>query len=190
MALKHHVTFKNIFGDKIEKDLYFNITKAELTELNYQYEDDGGFDGRIKRLGDSGTNGKLILETLKNILGTAYGERQGDALVKGPDVKNRFFASEEYSSVFEDLANQKLDPYKFISAMLPEGNGVADPEKTPSERAREASEARMQGHLEMEPPLRPHEVVELATAEPVLEKAPEPTQEQLMEAWKKSQNLS
>lgn len=188
MALKHHVTVKSIFGENIERDLYFRLTKAELMELNEKYADEGGFDGRLKRLGE-GANGKLILETLKDFLGRAYGERRGDELVKSDEIRDAFFASEAYSKVFEDLAAGDLNPYEFVRQTLPEGAELDNPEKTASEVARERSEAKLQGHQQKETPAPQPETVILAEpAPPVLEPQSEPTPEQLRAAWEKQQN--
>lgn len=192
MALKHQVTYKNIFGDEVTRDLYFNLTSAELAELDQEYADDGGFDGRLKRIGTAGTNGKMIIETLKNILGRSYGERQGDELVKGQDVLNRFYASEGYSQVLEGLASGKMNPYDFIGKILPEAaeKQINEDGKSISELARERSEEQMQGFQKKQAgELKSETVVLPETAPPVLEKA-EPTQEELLALWKQQNNQS
>lgn len=171
--IKKTITVTNPFtGETQEEVHYFNLTQAEIVELDAAYLGVGGFREQIKLMGN-GTNVPVILDTFRDILTRAHGSRVVNSFVKdGPEETRAFLSSEAYSKLFMDIVQGEEDPVAFIQGVLPqEVNSNAG--KTPSQLAREASEAQMRGHQQKKAPAK-NETVELDVAEPVLEKQEEP----------------
>lgn len=169
--IKKTLKFRNMFDNEVERDLYFGLTKAEYLELEAFYQNDGGVVGRMEVV-QRGDDYMAIVETFKEIIGRSYGERQGERFVKTPDIKAAFLASDAYSEILFGLIQGDDDPGAFIKGILPSnvGGQNGNPDMTPSERARAASEARMQGFKQKQQPKQGFEPTpELDTAEPQLE---------------------
>lgn len=99
--LKEKVTYKNLDGVEVTKELYFNISTSELTELDQAFGGDAL--GKMSTLSEN----KSVMEvvsSLNNIILIAYGERtpEGDGFIKNDEVRNRFkysLALEAYISL-------------------------------------------------------------------------------------------
>ena len=103
--IKQEVTYVDYNGNKTVEDLYFNLTKAELIELDALME--GGMEGELLRIINSDNN-LLILETFKQIIAKAYGRKSEDGrrFIKDEAETKAFLSSEAYSALimlfFED----------------------------------------------------------------------------------------
>lgn len=99
--LKETVTYKNLDGVEVSKELYFNISTSELTEL------DKAFGGNaFEKMSNLSENNSVmeVVSSLNNIILIAYGERtpEGDGFIKNDEVRNRFkysLALEAYISL-------------------------------------------------------------------------------------------
>jgi hypothetical protein len=101
---KETITSVNITtGKEYTKDYYFNLTQAELAEINFDI--DGGFEGLIKSL-DENPERSYIVKVFKTLLGKAVCEKtpDGKRIVKSDDITNEFLASDAYSQLFIKLA--------------------------------------------------------------------------------------
>lgn len=153
----HTITYENFFGEEKTKTLYFNLTRAEMELLNAHYQSDGGLTGAIEQFtiedADNPNRGepnvKKIMEVFAELLSRSYGERIGDRFVKNNDIRDEFLASAEYSKLFYELIQGDMDPWPFMKGIFPQGTNINVPDtegKSASQIAREASEARLQGH--------------------------------------------
>jgi hypothetical protein len=115
--LKKTLTYTNIDGAKVTEDFYFNMTKAELMEMELSAED-GGFKEHLERIVKSG-KGKDIIAAFKEILKAAYGERKDGRFVKSPEAFDAFAASEAYSDLFFELVTDAKKSAEFINAIMP-----------------------------------------------------------------------
>ena len=98
------VTFVNIEGEEVTKKYYFNLSRAEISELSLDI--DGGFEGLQKRV-DSDFKGsyKEYYGIIKNIIAKAYGVKSKDGrdLIKPEEETLKFMASEAYSVILDKL---------------------------------------------------------------------------------------
>lgn len=116
--LKKTLTYEDFNGNQRTEDYYFNLTKAELMEM--QLSADGGLEATINKI-IAAQNGKEIMELFKEIVLKAYGEKSldGKTFDKSPEVKNRFLNSQAYSDIFMELATNTDEATKFFNGIIP-----------------------------------------------------------------------
>ena len=115
--LAKQITFEDVFsGEKITKTFYFNLTKAELMELEKSKK--GGLSEIIKRIIEEKENEKLI-PLFKEIISMSYGERTDyGTFVKNEINTNAFLASEAYSELFMSFFEAD-NLINFIKGIMP-----------------------------------------------------------------------
>lgn len=101
--LKKTIAYTDYNGTTRKEDFYFNLTQAEVTELEVSVE--GGLVEMINRI-VAAQNGKVIIETFKDIILRAYGEKSPDGrrFIKNQEVRDAFAQTEAYSNLFMELA--------------------------------------------------------------------------------------
>nr|DAI45382.1 MAG TPA: hypothetical protein [Caudoviricetes sp.] len=124
--LKKTITYIDYDGNERTEDLYFNLSKAELLEM--EMGTDGGLTNLIRKI-VSAQDVPKIASMFKEIILKAYGEKSADGkyFIKSPELSERFSQTEAYSELFMEL----MDPDKtadFISGIIPKSL-KADAEK-------------------------------------------------------------
>ena len=71
--LKKTLTYEDFNGNQRTEDYYFNLTKAELMEM--ELSADGGLEATINKI-IAAQNGKEIMELFKEIVLKAYNEAE------------------------------------------------------------------------------------------------------------------
>lgn len=112
------VTYENFDGEQVTETCYFNLTKAEMLQLQLQYPE--GYQVYLQRLVDD-NNRKAMIDEFKHILSMSYGERSADGrkFIKSEEISNAFMASEAYSELFIKLISEEGYAEKFMSAVMP-----------------------------------------------------------------------
>lgn len=150
------ITYTNILDNEVTKKFYFGLTKVEALRLEADWAHWGGVEGRYDVL-STGNDPKFIMESLEELILRSYGERVGDEIQKSQELRERFAASEAYSELLMNLLTNddpKWDANEFMRGILPKNVDLKNPDKTPSEIAREQSEARMQGFQKKQEPAK------------------------------------
>ncbi len=116
--VKKTIAYTDYNGMERKEDFYFNLTKAELTEM--QLSVDGGFDEKIKQIIDA-KNQPEIIKLFKEILFKAYGEKSPDGrrFIKSEEISTAFSQTEAYSILFMELAQNAELAAEFINGILP-----------------------------------------------------------------------
>lgn len=116
--LKKTITYTDFDDVERTENFYFNLTEAELVELNYSV--DGGLEERLKRIIESG-NHVEILKEFKKIILLAYGVKSEDGkrFVKSDEIRNQFEATMAYSNLFMELATDDKKAAEFVNAIIP-----------------------------------------------------------------------
>lgn len=116
--LKKTITYTDYNGTTRKEDFYFNLTQAEVTELEVSVE--GGLVERINRI-VAAQNGKVIIETFKDIILRAYGEKSPDGrrFIKNQEVRDAFAQTEAYSNLFMELATDAKAASEFVNGIVP-----------------------------------------------------------------------
>lgn len=118
--LKKTITYKGVDGQDITEDFYFNLSRAELIEMETAQE--GGMQAHLEAIVATQNNRK-ILETFKSILKRAYGKRSEDGkrLIKNDEVWEEFVTSEAYSELIMEFFTDGEKAAEFINAIKPAG---------------------------------------------------------------------
>lgn len=109
------------------EDFYFNLTKAELMELNFKY--DGGLSAYITRITNT-QDTKALAELFKELVLCTYGEKSDDGkrFMKNPELSANFACTQAYSEFYMLLSTNEKEATKFINGILPK-DIVAEVEK-------------------------------------------------------------
>lgn len=142
---KQTITYDDLFSEeKITEDHYFHLSKADIAELQLIYR--GGWDEHLKSVGNSG-DGKLIIDTFKDLIFRSYGKRVGQDFDKSEEISRRFMASEAYSELFMKLMNEPTFAAEFVNGVMPKELR----EQAELANLHEAAKATVQGDVIVEP---------------------------------------
>lgn len=118
--LKKTVTYKDCDNISCTENFYFNLTEAEILEL--QVSRAGGYAESMQVLVDS-KDPQLILSVIKEFVLSAYGER-GEVsrkFSKKRDDTEAFSHTEAFSIIFMDLFKNADHAADFFNGLMPEG---------------------------------------------------------------------
>lgn len=101
-----------------EEDFYFNLTEAELMEM--EYGTTGGFSEMIKKI-IAAQDTPTIMKIFKELLLKSYGEKSADGkrFVKSEEISTAFSQTEAYSKLFMELATDDVKAAEFVNGVIP-----------------------------------------------------------------------
>ena len=155
--LKKAISYVDFNGDQQSEVFYFNLTKAELVEMQLVKIDKNnqdGLQGMLLKIAED-KSGAGIISTMKDIIAKAYGVRSDDGkrFIKSPALSAEFESTAAYSELFLELVTDADKASAFINGIVPQEIALTETEikaaqdgKSASEIARERSEAQLQGH--------------------------------------------
>lgn len=116
--LKKTMTYTDYDGVSRTEDFYFNLTKAELMEL--EATTDGGFSVMVNKI-LAAQDQKSLIKVFKDFILKAYGEKSPDGklFMKSEEIRNRFLCTEAYSDLFMLLATNTEAATEFITGVAP-----------------------------------------------------------------------
>ena len=116
--LKKTITYNDYNDVERTEDFYFNLTEAEVTELELSTA--GGLVDMINRI-VAAKDGKQIVHTFKDLILRAYGEKSPDGkyFIKNDEVRARFSQTEAYSKLFMELATDAKAAADFVAGIIP-----------------------------------------------------------------------
>lgn len=116
--LKKTITYTDYNGNERTEDFYFNLTEAELTEM--QLSADGGLDVVMKRLIQE-QNATEMIRIFKDIILRAYGEKSDDGkhFRKSKEISESFLSTEAYNELFMNIVASPESAMEFIRGILP-----------------------------------------------------------------------
>lgn len=117
--LNKPITYTDYDGNSRTENFMFNLTKAELAELNLTTE--GGLQTVIQKIIDS-RDVPEITKWFKKIIMMAYGEKSPDGrrFVKSPELTEEFLQTEAYSELFMELISDENAAAAFINGIIPQ----------------------------------------------------------------------
>lgn len=115
---KRTIKYTDYNGQQREEDFYFNISKAELIEM--EANEDGGYDEMIKRI-VAAKDGKLIMKEFKGFILKSFGIKSPDGkqFMKSEEISRSFEQSEAYSELFMELCTDANAAAEFVNSVLP-----------------------------------------------------------------------
>lgn len=112
------ITYEDYNGESRTETFYFNLTKAELAELNLTTE--GGLQDTISKI-VAAKNIPEITKWFKRIIEMAYGQKSADGrrFVKSEELTQEFLQTEAYSELFIKLLTDENAASDFINGIIP-----------------------------------------------------------------------
>ena len=105
-------------GNKSEETFYFNLSKAELIDLEWRTP--GGLENYMKHI-MSLQDGQALADTFKMLIEKSYGVKgpDGRTFIKTPEVLNNFKFTEAYSDLYVTLATDDKAAAAFVNGIFP-----------------------------------------------------------------------
>lgn len=155
--IKKTINFTDVDGNPLTEDFYFALNRAEIVEMELTAgTDENGepqtFTDMLRRIAEGGDAQKIV-DTFKSIIDKSYGVRSADGrrFIKSPELLEEFKQTDAYSELFVELATEADAAAQFVNGLVPANLGSGPLEKSPSQLARERSEAALQGHKPKQP---------------------------------------
>ncbi len=116
--LKKTMTYVDYDGNERTEDFWFNISKAELAELEYSVK--GGLKKVLEKAVQD-QDGPRIINVFKEIVLKAYGEKSNDGrrFMKSEEITKNFSETEAYVDLFMELATDEKAAAAFMEGVLP-----------------------------------------------------------------------
>ena len=116
--LKKTITYTDYNEVERTEDFYFNLTKAELMEMEMGAV--GGLSGMIEKI-VSAKDAPSIIKVFKELVLKAYGEKSADGrrFIKSKEISDAFAQTEAYSQLFMELATDADAASKFVNGIAP-----------------------------------------------------------------------
>ena len=116
--IKKTITYTDYNDVKRTEDFYFNLSKAELTEM--QLSKKGGLDVYLRRIIKSDDTPE-IMALFKEIICKSYGEKSDDGkrFIKNEEMINDFLQSEAYSELLIEIMTDGKAASDFINGLMP-----------------------------------------------------------------------
>ena len=116
--LKKRISYTDFNGMKREEDFYFNLSQAEILEMELVKE--GGFRSYINRI-VAAQNIPTLTKVFKELILKSYGEKSDDGrrFIKSKELSEAFCQTEAYSNLFMELATDTDKASDFINGIIP-----------------------------------------------------------------------
>jgi len=116
--LKKTITYIDFDGIERTEDFYFNLTRAEITEMELSYE--GGLAKTIDKI-IKAKDAVSLIKLFKDLVLKAYGEKSPDGrrFIKTKEVTEEFSQTEGYSVIFMELATNDNAAAAFVTGIVP-----------------------------------------------------------------------
>ena len=116
--VKKTITYKNYNDVEVTEDFYFNLSKAEVMEM--ELSKDGGLAEQLQRIIDA-QDAPAIIKEFKDFVLKSYGEKSPDGkrFMKNDEIRDNFAATEAYSIIFMEIATNTDAATSFVNGVIP-----------------------------------------------------------------------
>nr|DAW78701.1 MAG TPA: hypothetical protein [Caudoviricetes sp.] len=120
--LKKTITYNDYNGVERKDDFYFNLTQAEVTEMELSVN--GGLAEQIQKIVNA-KDTPSIIKIFKELILKAYGEKTDDGKRfrkvndNGVSLSIAFSETEAYSKLFMELATDDIAAAEFVKGIIP-----------------------------------------------------------------------
>ena len=121
--IKKTIEFKDFNGNDRKEDHYFNLSEAELIEMEYGIK--GGYNALIQQIIES-QDTPSIMKVFKEIIMKSYGKKSldGSRFEKSEEITNAFLQSNAYNTLFMEFMGNPEGFASFLAGIIPKD--VAD----------------------------------------------------------------
>ena len=111
--LKKTISYTDYDGNQRTEDFYFNLSKAEITEMEMSME--GGMRAYIKRIIAAKSQLELV-KLFKDVVLKSYGKKSADGrlFMKNDTIRAEFEAHPAYSMIYMDLVTNEAKASAFV----------------------------------------------------------------------------
>ena len=115
--LKKTINYTDFDGNEISEDFYFNLTEAELLEMETK---NGSMQSKLKRIINT-RDTSAIMEIFKEIIVSSYGVKSDDGkrFIKDEETTKYLTQSNAYSELYMSLLGNVDEAIAFITGILP-----------------------------------------------------------------------
>lgn len=116
--LKKAITYVDYNGVERTESFYFNLSKAELIEMEYGTV--GTFTSMIQNIIDAQDEPELI-KLFKSLILKSYGKKSADGrrFEKSEEISKDFSETEAYVILFMELARDSKAASEFVNGIIP-----------------------------------------------------------------------
>ena len=116
--IKKNITYTDYNGVERKEDFYFNLTKAEIMEMEMSTK--GGLAEMIQRI-VAAQDQPAIIKIFKELIIKAYGVKSPDGkrFIKNDEIVEEFIQTEAFSQLFMELATNADEAAKFVNGIVP-----------------------------------------------------------------------
>lgn len=117
--LKKTIIYTDYNGVERKEDFYFNLSKAEITEMELGVV--GGLSEMLAKI-IATQDGPKIAEFFKTLILKSYGEKSPDGrrFIKNKELSDAFEQTEAYSNLYVELATNSEAAAKFVNGIIPQ----------------------------------------------------------------------
>nr|DAF02066.1 MAG TPA: hypothetical protein [Caudoviricetes sp.] len=117
---KATIRARSLFNDEITtQTLYFNMSRREMMDFVKKYDGINSFREYLKSA-KTAEDVYTIVEFIDDVLGSAYGERQGERFVKSEVIRDNFLNGPLYEALFEKMLNDGNFAVDLLTGIFPE----------------------------------------------------------------------
>lgn len=116
--LKKTITYTDYNGTERTENFYFNLTKAELMEM--ELGTTGGFTEMVQNIVNA-KDAPALIKIFKELVLKAYGIKSADGkrFIKSDEIAAEFAQTEAYSILFMELATDDTAASEFVNGIVP-----------------------------------------------------------------------
>ena len=116
--LKKPITYTDYNGVERTEDFYFNLSKAELMEMELGVT--GGMTEMLNKI-IAAKDAPSLMKTFKEMIMKSYGVKSDDGkrLVKSEEISTAFTQTEAYSVLFMELITDDKAAADFVNGIIP-----------------------------------------------------------------------
>lgn len=116
--IKKTITYKDYNDNERTEDFYFNLTKAEVMEMEMSVK--GGLAEMIQRI-IAAQDQPAIIAMFRDLITRAYGVKSPDGrrFMKSKEITEDFVQTEAFSELYMELATDADAAAKFVNGIVP-----------------------------------------------------------------------
>lgn len=116
--LKKTFTYVDYNGVERTEDHYFNLSKAELIEM--ELSTTGGLAEMINKI-VAAQDAPALVKIFKEVVLKAYGQKSADGrrFIKSKEIADEFVQTEAYSQLFMELTTDADAASRFVNGIVP-----------------------------------------------------------------------
>lgn len=116
--IKKTVKYEDFNGEQVTEDCYFNLSKAELMEMNFQAS--GGLENYARAIINA-RDAAAMMSVYKDLILKAYGVKTPDGkhFMKSDQIRLEFECSPAYSEIYMELISDEKAAAEFFNGIIP-----------------------------------------------------------------------